>query len=98
MGKLIKSDGNGGIVISKGLALVLSFLGLASFIWAASSSYTIAVMVRPFEERVAKLERTDDERALFLQAHCIAEAEKFNEINRKMDLILYKVEEQNKGN
>lgn len=94
MGKLIRSDGNGGLIVSKGVALTLSIITLCSVVWACSSSYVVGQTVKPFEQRVAKLEKISEERTVFLQQHCILEAERNAKIDAKMDLILEKLEEQ----
>jgi hypothetical protein len=89
---MIRSDGNGGYIISRGLAIAISILTLCSLVWGMSSAYVAQASVRPFEMRVAKLEKISEDRTVYLQQHCINEAEKFAEINRKMDLILYRIE------
>jgi len=92
MGRILRSDGNGGIVISKGLAVTLTIITLCSVVWSISSAYVVQVAVEPFEKRVEALERISADRAVFLQQHCVNEAERFAEINRKIDLILYRVD------
>jgi len=93
MGRLIRSDGNGGYIISKGVALAIGIITLCSLVWGIATGYTMQAAVRPFEQRVAKLEKISDDRTMFLQQHCISEAERFAEIDRKMDLILYRLEQ-----
>ena len=92
MGRIVRSDGNGGIIVSKGLAVTLTIITLCSVVWSISSAYVVQVAVEPFEKRVETLERISEERAIFLQHHCVNEAERFAEINRKIDLILYRVD------
>jgi len=92
--RAIRSDGNGGYIVSKGFALAIAIVTLCSLVWGVASGYTVSQTVKPFEARVQKLEKISEDRTLFLQQHCIAEAERNAKMDAKMDLIIQKLDEK----
>lgn len=57
MTKLVKSDGNGGLVYQKWLGILMPTLTLISFVWAISATFHYKVFAETLEKRITKLEQ-----------------------------------------
>jgi len=55
MSKLIRSDGNGCLVVSKYVGMLIAILTLTSIIWGMATSYAMKTDIRPVAADVLQL-------------------------------------------
>jgi len=93
--KAIKSDGNGGLNMSKTVAATLAVITLLSLVWGISTSFSRTQQMRPVEMRVERLEnscsvivtrQTDMEKQVREQE--ISNADRLARIETKLDALL----------